>query len=450
MLTPSQRSGLCAPGRLRFQDSLRRVVLGGLLLAASAVEARDFRPARIPNGSVSDCNTCHSNGGGTARNAFGLAVEAAIGGTSANIPFWDFSLANQDSDGDGFTNGQELGDPNGLWPGQGPRAGATNPGDSGSFPRTPVFNSNPTTSATTGLAYSYQAVATEFNGLGVAYGKAAGPDWLSVSSTGLASGTPTASGSFTVTIMAFVDGVGFLSQTQTYTLQVAGGNNPPVFTSSPITTATVGQPYSYQATASDPDGHTFTFTNFGAPAWMTVSSSGLLSGTPPPGSAGSSQVQIRVRDNGVPQLSSFQIFTITVSESFATFAAWQSQNFNLPAEAALAAPGEDPDGDGLPNVGEYALKTPPRDATATRLMSNRVFNGSDRLEFSQVFRDDDPKLNVIWEVGGSLPLGVPEAIAPVITDPTPGDGLKTWTFTDTVTRTGAGARFGRLRFEILP
>lgn len=447
-------SGPCH-SRSYIPDSFYRA-WGGLTLSLICClgtidsAARNFRPDRIPNGSVNSCNTCHTSGGGTERNAFGLLVESTIGFTSADVAFWGPSLATQDSDGDGFTNGQELGDPSGFWPNQAPRAGATNPGDPNSFPRPPVFSSTPVTSAAGGIAYSYQAVAAEPGGLGVVYGKSSGPDWLSVSSTGLVSGTPPGAGSFAVSVAAFVGGVQSVSATQTYTLNVTGANNPPAFTSTPVTVATVGQPYSYQATATDPDANALTFVKFVGPAWLSVAANGLVSGTPPAGSAGSSIVFIRVLDNGTPQQFATQGYTLVVADAGATFASWQGQNFNLPADAAIAGVNDDPDNDGLANLVEYALKTPPKQATALRLMSNQSFNGSGQVQFSQVVRDDDPKLSIKWEVGSALPLSSPASINAVITDPTPGDGVKTWTFTDTANRNSVGARFGRMRFEILP
>jgi hypothetical protein len=420
-------------------------------LGAHSSGAREFRPDRIPNGAVNSCNTCHSDGGGTARNPFGEAVEAAIGGTSADVAFWDQSLASQDSDGDGFTNGQELGDPNGLWPNQAARPGATSPGDPNSFPRSPVFSSSPVTSATLGVAYSYQAMAAEPNGLPVAYGKAGGPSWLSVSSSGLVTGTPTGDGgSVSVRIRAFVDGNSSLSADQSFTLNVVGANSAPSFTSTPVTSAIVGQPYSYQATTTDPDGNAVTFAKASGPGWLTVSAAGLASGTPPAGSAGSVQVTIRATDNAAAPLSADQTYALVVSDPVVSFAVWQAQNFTLPAENTIAGQDQDPDNDDLPNLVEYALKTPPKQATATRLMSNRAFNGSGQLQCSQAIRDDDPKLSIKWEIGSALPLGSPASISAVITDPTAGDGIKTWTFTDTVNRDVANARYGRLRFEILP
>ena len=87
-------------------------------------EARFFRPGQIPNGPVNSCSNCHmSPRGGDARNAFGRAVEAEFLNEDGNV-LWGPELAAIDSDGDGFTNGEELGDPEGVW-----KAGDESPGD---------------------------------------------------------------------------------------------------------------------------------------------------------------------------------------------------------------------------------------------------------------------------------------------------------------------------------
>jgi hypothetical protein len=95
--------------------------------------SRSWRPAQIPNGNKFSCATCHldPNGGGP-RNLFGQEVEKRVlpGSTQE---FWSASLAAIDSDGDGKTNGQELGDPAGTWrsgqPDPGTFSAITNPGD---------------------------------------------------------------------------------------------------------------------------------------------------------------------------------------------------------------------------------------------------------------------------------------------------------------------------------
>ncbi len=107
-----------------------------VLVSFSYLSSRDFRVQKIPNGSKFSCANCHvSQFGGGARNAFGLAVESLVT-PGGNQNFWTAQFASLDSDGDGFTNGQELQDPNGSWTSgsSGDFNLVTNPGDPNSKP----------------------------------------------------------------------------------------------------------------------------------------------------------------------------------------------------------------------------------------------------------------------------------------------------------------------------
>tara|TARA_B100000405_G_scaffold185793_1_gene130003 strand:+ start:190 stop:618 length:429 start_codon:yes stop_codon:yes gene_type:complete len=80
------------------------------------VDARPARIDQIPNGAEFGCVTCHLKRGG-ARNTFGKQIEAKFlssSGFSGEV-IWNKELASLDADGDGASNGLELGDPEGLW-----------------------------------------------------------------------------------------------------------------------------------------------------------------------------------------------------------------------------------------------------------------------------------------------------------------------------------------------
>ncbi len=121
-----------------------QLFIGALLLATFAIpflSARSFRLDEIPNGGQLSCGTCHvSAAGGGARTAFGETINnnflSAPGGAGHVV--WNAQLAALDSDGDGFTNGEELQDPNGTWSsGQaapGDPSLVTDPGDPNSKP----------------------------------------------------------------------------------------------------------------------------------------------------------------------------------------------------------------------------------------------------------------------------------------------------------------------------
>ena len=140
---PSHRSSLTtrSAGRARsYRAGWAALALIGL--TASTVLARSHRVDQVPNGAVSGCATCHVSGaGGGDRNGFGFSVESShlsVVDEFGDV-LWGPGLAQTDSDGDGFTNGYELGDPDGLWATGDPAPvfAATNPGDAASQPPPP-------------------------------------------------------------------------------------------------------------------------------------------------------------------------------------------------------------------------------------------------------------------------------------------------------------------------
>lgn len=85
-----------------------------LTVVAGSASARPSYVGAVPNVN-NNCGVCHvAAGGGGPRNAFGEDVEAAMPFTGPDTDTWS-ALFCVDSDGDGKTNGQELGDPCGAW-----------------------------------------------------------------------------------------------------------------------------------------------------------------------------------------------------------------------------------------------------------------------------------------------------------------------------------------------
>ncbi|OGQ25777.1 MAG: hypothetical protein A2138_27465 [Deltaproteobacteria bacterium RBG_16_71_12] len=116
-------------------------------LGAGPARAREAFVGTVPNGASYSCSTCHSNGdGGEGWNDFGQdLLEAGGANPDANpddqnagyvgSPRWS-DVCDLDSDGDGYVNGEELGDPTCTWV-QGDddsEAAVTNPGDGADFP----------------------------------------------------------------------------------------------------------------------------------------------------------------------------------------------------------------------------------------------------------------------------------------------------------------------------
>ena len=89
----------------------------------------------------------------------------------------------------------------------------------------------------------------------------------------------------------------------------------PSFTSTPVENATVDVAYSYEVTATDPDGDTLTITEATPlPAWLTLTDNGDatadLTGTPAEGDVGDHNVSLQVSDGTD---TATQDFTITVA-----------------------------------------------------------------------------------------------------------------------------------------
>lgn len=145
--------------------------------------------------------------------------------------------------------------------------------------------------ATTGTAYSQSFGATGGNGshtFAIASGSSA-PPGMTLSTAGVLSGTPNAAGSYSFDIIATDstpagDGGPFDSAAVTYTLEVT---DPIVAITGPAAgalpaAATTGVAYSQTFTASGGNGaHVFAFAaGSSAPPGMTLSTAGVLSGTP--------------------------------------------------------------------------------------------------------------------------------------------------------------------------
>ncbi len=135
----------------------------------------------------------------------------------------------------------------------------------------PVINSSTSASGIVGTVFSYHITASNSP---TSYSATGLPGGLSVNtSTGVISGTPTASGTSTVTIGA-TNATGTGTATLTLTVSPAA----PVISSSTSASATVGTPFSYQITASNsPTSYSAT----GLPGGLSVNtSSGAITGTP--------------------------------------------------------------------------------------------------------------------------------------------------------------------------
>ncbi len=76
-----------------------------VVFGSATVYAHMGLEAPVPNGATFSCSMCHTGGPGSSMNCFGLQIKDTD---------WP-AIYNEDADGDGFSNGQELGDPEGTW-----------------------------------------------------------------------------------------------------------------------------------------------------------------------------------------------------------------------------------------------------------------------------------------------------------------------------------------------
>ena len=176
----------------------------------------------------------------------------------------------------------------------------------------PVITLSPATLPTgrVGVAYSQQITASGGTAP-YAFSVTSGtlPAGLTLSSGGLLSGTPTAVGSSTVTIQG-TDANNCPGVT-TYVVVIAAAACPVITLAPPTLPAgTVGVAYSQQITATGGTGpYVFTVLTGTLPAGLTLSSAGLLSGTPT--TLGSSTVTIQGNDvNNCPGVIAY---TITIN-----------------------------------------------------------------------------------------------------------------------------------------
>ncbi|MGB7904416.1 MAG: putative Ig domain-containing protein, partial [Steroidobacteraceae bacterium] len=130
------------------------------------------------------------------------------------------------------------------------------------------------------------------------------------------------------------------------TAVVAAPNRAPSISGSPVTTAYVGMVYSFQPTASDPDGNKLTFKISMKPAWATFgSTTGMLTGTPSSSQTGTySNIVISVTDGRVTK--ALPAFAINVTQAMAT---------TTPVTLSWVPPTQNVDGTTLTNLTGYKV-----------------------------------------------------------------------------------------------
>ena len=178
----------------------------------------------------------------------------------------------------------------------------------------PVISSTPITTATEDSVYNYTLSATDVDkGDTLTYSAKTLPSWLSLNTaTGLVSGTPSNDDVGTHTVSLTVTDSAKETDSQLFSITVENVNDAPVFSSTPITTATEDELYSYIVSATDVDADdSLSYTALGIPSWLTFDDTTLtLSGTPTNDDVGTYNITLIVTDASKEQTK--QEFTLKV------------------------------------------------------------------------------------------------------------------------------------------
>lgn len=211
----------------------------------------------------------------------------------------------------------------------------------------PTISGTPTASVVIGSGYAFAPTASDQDGDALTFSIQNKPTWATFStSTGKLSGTPSSSqvGAYSNIVITVSDGKATTSLPAFTITVTAASSGAPTISGTPRTTVTAGSAYSFQPTASGASGRTLTFSIQNKPTWATFStSSGLLSGTPGAGDAGTtSNIVISVSDG-------------TASASLAAFSITVNQVSNGSAVLSWTAPTQNVDGSPLTTFGGYKI-----------------------------------------------------------------------------------------------
>jgi fibronectin type 3 domain-containing protein len=186
----------------------------------------------------------------------------------------------------------------------------------------PTFTAKPTLfpAINQGVAYaqSLATTATDANGGTLTFTKLSGPAWLTVAANGTLSGTP---GQADIGVNQFAlrvtDAAGATDNTD-LRLTVNNVNDAPTWFSTSFTREPVTSGQSYTGTSlammgddvDRPLGDTISFSKASGPTWLSLSTTGILTGTPTAANAGTNPFVARLTD--ASGLTADATFTIQV------------------------------------------------------------------------------------------------------------------------------------------
>ncbi|NJN25074.1 MAG: tandem-95 repeat protein [Cyclobacteriaceae bacterium] len=252
----------------------------------------------------------------------------------------------------------------------------------------PVFTSAPVLTGSQGQEYVYQIVTMDVEG-DDRYFDWIAPGWLFVADNGdgtaTLSGTPEEKdvGSFNIDVVV-LESEDNTKATQSFILNIANVNDPPVFTSIPETDLLETEKYTYNVEISDSDlNDTFTVQiSPNKPPWLVFSSQApyKLEGFAPVGSAGTYPITLIAIDKG--GLTAEQRYSITVTapnnlpqlSNLNDITIEEDQNYTFNASIF-----KDAFTDGDPNDSLVAIKFIEVPANGKLMLEEREINENDSI-----------------------------------------------------------------------
>ncbi len=194
----------------------------------------------------------------------------------------------------------------------------------------PTISGSPDAMAVTNSQYRFQPTAYDADRQRLTFSISNKPRWASFNkNTGLLSGTPKSTGTHSNIVIRVSDGRNS-ANLPAFRITVSSNGGAPTISGTPVRTATVGSPYAFRPSASDPDGgpQPLAFAIANRPAWATFdSATGTLYGTPP--AAGThSGVVISVSDGRTStKLPAFDI-EVRGGGTYSATVQWQAPTHN--------------------------------------------------------------------------------------------------------------------------
>ncbi|MBL8120976.1 MAG: putative Ig domain-containing protein, partial [Anaerolineae bacterium] len=169
----------------------------------------------------------------------------------------------------------------------------------------PIITSSNPPNGNRNVAYSYSFTASGTTPITYSVTSGSLPPGLTMNSAGVISGTPTTDGGYNATVTASNGGTP--NATRSFTIVIT--STPPSITSSNPVNGSRGVAYSHTFTANGTPTITFSRTSGTLPPGLTLSSAGVLSGTPT--TNGTYTATVTASNGSSP--SATQTFTIVIS-----------------------------------------------------------------------------------------------------------------------------------------